>query len=146
MAFVSAEVAGKLIRTHIPDDATTNGISPQRAAFVAQVVFTRTGVDISVPQVYAGIGWLRDNPQGASPLLTLYGTQPGYLYSADPEKVRRGLLPRLRYEQTHMRRTNSGIIIPFADLSVAPLDPAKADDMKRVYADALTMIGGLTVP
>jgi len=142
MPSMSAEMAARLIQPHLPNEAIQVGIPAQRAAFVAQAAFVRTGIDITVTQVYAGVGWLREHPvAGALPLITEPGPLGGYSYASDPARVQRGLTPLLRDLHTRMYRRNRGVIVPYADLVLAPINPQAAADLRQDFADALAAVG-----
>lgn len=139
---VSAEVAATLIRPDLPDEQLQLGVSAARARIVAALTRARTSVRLTVEQVYAGVGWLRANPvAGALPLVTLPGSDGGYVYAKDPVRVQRGLRPRLLDIYTRMARTNRGIIVPYADLVLAPVDQVEADALKADFRGALAAVG-----
>src|SRR5262245_44702374 len=142
MPRMSAELAATLIRPHLPDEAVRLGISASRAARVAAETRARTSVRLSVEQVYAGVGWLRENPEpGALPLVTLPGADGGYVYAKDPARVQRGLRPRMLDISTRMFRTNRGIIIPSADVVLEPVNPTEATALKADFRGALAAVG-----
>jgi len=144
MPRMSSEVIGRLIGPSVPDEVVQNGATPARAAFVAQATFTRTGIEVTVPQVYEGIGWLRDNASRREPpWLTLPGIGGGYFRSLNPAVIQAALTPRLRYSYTHLRRTRTGVILPYADLVMAPNDPEGATDLITSYNDVVAAVGRL---
>jgi hypothetical protein len=142
MARVSAEVAATLIRPDLPDEALQQGISPARAALVAARTRARTSVHLTADQVYRGVGWLRANPApGSLPLVTEPGRTGGYVYAADPVRVQRGLRPHMLGIYTRLQRVERGIIVPYADLALAPVDQVEADALKADFRGALMAVG-----
>jgi hypothetical protein len=142
MPRMSAEMAATLVGPDLPSEAVQLGISAQRARQVAALVRARTSVRITVDQVYGGVGWMRANPRaGALPLVTEPGRAGGYVFALDPVRVQRGLRPRLLDIYTRLQRTERGIIVPYADLALAPVDQAEADALKADFRGALLAVG-----
>jgi len=139
---VSPELAATLIRPHLPDEAVRLGVSAARADAVRAAARARTSVPLSREQVYAGVGWLRANPaQGQLPLLTEPGAAGGYVFGLDPQRVQRGLRPKLLDLYTRMFRINRGIIVPYADLVLQPIDPVEADALRDDFRTGLAAVG-----
>jgi len=146
MAFpMHPQLCALLIKPEVPDEVLKRGITAEHADYVIEAVRQKTSIEMSRNQVYKGVQYLRLNPDPTRPGVALVTLRDGYLNTADPVKIAEGLRGRLQYEQTHMRVTESGLVVPLRE-SVVRLLPQHApmvDAMIDRYQEAERLVASV---
>jgi hypothetical protein len=138
---VSDELAGRLLRRFLPNRVAQRGVNLAQGRVLIRAILTATGIELSLDQVYRGVGWLMDNPDGSPPLVMVPGD--GYGYSHETADYNAAVGRRQRYTTTYLRRMQSGLVIPQATQVVMPNDPVEADAMLTRMNDALVAVANI---